>query len=135
MAYSTLTAGASWLYAEAVLQAGIKAKAEQWASDRIDEAFFYWDRSTWTGSGIPDEIEEIADYLGSGRYLEFARADGEAANGESDPKLKLARTLLDRGFRMIERVKQLGGVINDARDNRVGPSNVAGFDQISLEPT
>lgn len=135
MSYFALVAGDSWLHTETALDADLVTRSESWAANRIDSEFFHWTRTAWVGASIPREIAEIGELLGTGRYLEMARGDGEALSGEMDPKLRLGLKLQEKGEAMIELVKSAGGPLDVTGEYRQAPNSVAAFDQITMEPT
>lgn len=108
MSYFTLTPNQGYMLGSMELNSSAKSKAEAWATLRIDEAFFAYDRSAWSGATLPTQIADIAEKLTAGKYLELVFAVG---NPVVDPN-SLSRTLLRGGEEAIVRVLDAGGIIN-----------------------
>ena len=72
MSYATLIEGRGFLsyYGRPDQKDALRLVAsEQSATLYVDGAFLKWDRSTWSGAGVPAEIREIADKWGSAEYI------------------------------------------------------------------
>ncbi len=117
MSYFTLTPNQGHLIGELSVNPGLQAKAESWATLRIDEAFFAWDRTVWTGALIPVQISDIAEKLTTGKYLELCYSRG-------NPKIDadtLSQRLLKEGEAAILRVLDAGGPIDPTYTNYIQP--------------
>ncbi len=134
MAYATLQHGKSWLHAErSPLNAAAKSAAESWATLRVDELFFDWNRDDWDTT-TPAEIAEIADLLASGRYLEMAVV---GPGSEAAPEKSWGPALIRKGEERAEQVKSQGGPFFDSdRRSKDAPIRSTGFGRmIRLEPS
>lgn len=132
MAYATLQAKTGWLYGEPSLEPGLVTKAEDWATAEIDRLFWSWDRTAWSAAP-PFEIAEIAELLAAGHYMELAQAKGQV---EDLPEKGLAKALIERGYRRAELIRNQGGPMNAARDEREEPNDTRGFSRFcEIEPT
>lgn len=118
MAYFTLLAADGYLVREASLDTEMQAEAEQFAARRIDDLFHAWDRSAWTGVGVPDQIAEAAELLGVGHYLELRDI---AAGGASSPERSWSEMLKERGELAAANVLGQGGPRNASGDI-IGPA-------------
>lgn len=108
MSYFTLTPNQGYLIGVMNPDPTAKSKAEAWATLRIDEAFFAYDRSNWSGATLPTQIADIAEKLTVGKYLELVFSVG---NPVVDPN-SLSRVLLRGGEEAIVRVLDAGGIID-----------------------
>lgn len=118
MPYFTLQPTKGYFRASRELDATLKSEAETFADLRVNLALWNWDRTTWTGDGIPTEVSQAAEMLASGKYLEKAYATGNPiVNGES-----LARKLLKDGEALLTQIIDQGGPIDpDDSDYRLPP--------------
>ncbi len=117
MSYFTLTPNQGHLQGELSVDPALKTKAESWATLRIDEAFFAWDRTVWTGATLPVQIADIAEKLTVGKYLEYCFSRG-------NPKIDadtLSQRLLREGEAAILRVIDAGGPIDPTYTNYIQP--------------
>lgn len=70
MAYVTLdTTDYLGAYSGSGLNAGRKARAEALADQWIDREFQEWDRSAWSGEGIPPDVQQAARLIASAEYV------------------------------------------------------------------
>ena len=117
MAYFTLTPNQGHLVGEPEVNPGLKEKAERYATMRIDEAFFLWDRTTWTGATLPQQIVDAAELLTVGKYkeMQFATGNPEISSGS------LSQRLLAAGEAAITRILDAGGPIDPTYPTRVLP--------------
>lgn len=108
MSYFTLTPDQGHLTGRKTLSAAAKAKAEAWATMRIDEAFFAWDRTLWTGATLPQQIADAAELLATGKYLEIEYATGNPVVDPNSLSVRLTRA----GEEAIVRILDAGGPID-----------------------
>lgn len=104
MAFFDLTAGEGYLFKKTSLVADRKSKSEEFADEQIDTLFSRWDRSGWTGTGIPRSIKQIAELLAVGKYLQI-----EYSHGNPEARDTEATRLMRDGMSMANRVIESGG--------------------------
>ena len=130
MAYFALSAQAGYLFREREdLDDSLKASAETWADRRINDLFADWTRTTWTGTGVPDQISEIAELFGAGHYLELAYIGG----GDTlTPEQSWGIELKSRAQSLADKVLSQGGP-RDSDGYIIDPLTVAGGDPYAIE--
>lgn len=118
MPYFTLQPTQGYFLATRELNATLKSEAESFATSRVNLVLWNWDRTTWTGAGVPVEVAQAAEMLASGKYLEKAFAVGNpTVNGES-----LSRKLLRDGEAFLTQIIDQGGPIDpDDPEYRLPP--------------
>lgn len=56
-------------YSGSGLDSGRKARAEALADQWIDREFQAWDRSMWSGAGIPPDVQQAARLIAAAEYV------------------------------------------------------------------
>ena len=108
MPYAALTAGAGYFIGQTSLDSALVTAAQEFADTRVNEVLWAWDRTAWTGSGIPLQVKQAAEKIATGHYLEKVFAIG---NPEGTEK-KLAQKLLDEGEALLQAIIDAGGPID-----------------------
>ncbi|HGY90398.1 MAG TPA: hypothetical protein ENK43_04400 [Planctomycetes bacterium] len=122
MTYYTLQAQTGYLWQEESIEPDLATKAQDFATLMVDSEFEDWDRTTWTGSGIPNEIADVAELFGTAKYMELAAIRG---GPESDTK-KLAEEIMTKAHDTAHRIRNAGGPWDAATGLRIAPKTSDG---------
>lgn len=119
MAYATLTAGEGLLQKRTELDADAKSSAESVATLFVDSTFAAWDRSTWVGAAVPQEIGLIARDLSTFEYLRLVyggkpperfRSLKEDAERRAEQVISAGGPLLTDGTRQAQKTTEAPAV-------------------------
>lgn len=134
MAYYSLIPNASWLKTtHDPLDPGHKTEAEAYADGEIDRLFVDFDRTGWPTSltdSLEAQVVEVANLIGSGRYLLLQEGGGSVANLNESRGAQL----IAMGRGLAGDIIKAGLLADDVNDEEKDP-RILSSRYVEIEPT
>lgn len=120
--YYLLIAGKGYLEYWPTLDADRKAESQRIASVFVDMKFDDWDRTSWSGAGVPPDVAQIAEWVAAAEYIE--RSFGTNTPGSTS--LDQVDMLMTKATKWADEASARGWVLGPKGDRQFARDRVGG---------